>query len=561
MGDNITIDMEDPGVSEEQPISIEQLQLYLKHFEENTDVFFLITMGTIVFFLQCGFAFLEAGAVRSKNTTNILIKNMLDVFIGGLAYWLVGYPLAFGEGNGFCGTTYWASTGLPDQKLALWFFQFVFAATAATIVSGSMAERCAFNAYLIYSIALTGVIYPIVSHWAWSDEGWLTAHPYQDFAGSGVVHLTGGVAALIGAIILGSRIGRFGANGKELRGHSVPLAALGGFILLFGFLAFNGGSQASISQEGDAAAVAKAIVNTVISGCSGGITVLLLYRSGLFGRSSTWSFLMAVNGALTGMVSICAGCNVVRPWGACVTGVVAGPIFLGIHFLLPKVRVDDPLDAVAVHMGGGLWGLVAVALFQEDGIVFGGTPEVLAWNMAGALAIIGWSGGLCCIMFGVLRLLGILRVSPEMEVQGLDILKHGEPAYPAESWQENQYNGSTKAEDGINRNLYLPPNMSAPWHPSWAGYQYPAPYPGPSMYWTLPDSRKQRFAAAHRPNHASAANSKMSEFYPHDNGPNFDPMSQIRHHDMQDLKGHRGLRGQRPQGYLNEAFDDETSKL
>ncbi|KAK7074347.1 Ammonium Transporter Family [Halocaridina rubra] len=296
-------------------------------------------------------------------------------------------------------------------------------------------------------------VYPIVTHWAWSGDGWLGQSGYQDFAGSGVVHLTGGVAALVGAVILGPRIGRFGPNGRDIKGHSVPLAALGGFILLFGFLAFNGGSQASISKAGDAGAVARAIVNTIIAGCSGGITALFLYRSGLFGPRSKWSFIMALNGSLTGMVSICAGCNVMQLWGSFVTGAIGGLISLIIHTLLPKLRVDDPLDAVAVHMGGGIWGLIAVALFQDNGIVYGGSLEVLAWNMAGALAIIAWSGGVCVIIFGILRLVGMLRVPPDMEIQGLDILKHGEPAYPADAWQESQYNGSTKTEDGLPRNL------------------------------------------------------------------------------------------------------------
>ncbi|XP_063591949.1 putative ammonium transporter 1 [Penaeus indicus] len=527
---------------------LEELKVALEHFQSNTDVFFLITMGTIVFFLQAGFAFLEAGAVRSKNTTNILIKNMLDVFIGGISYWLVGYALAFGEGNMFCGTVYWASVGVPDERLAFWFFQFVFAATCATIVSGSMAERCAFSAYFIYSIILTAFVYPIVTHWAWTAEGWLSVRGYQDFAGSGVVHLTGGVAALVGAIILGPRIGRFGPNGREIRGHSVPLAALGGFILLFGFLAFNGGSQASISQEGDAAAVAKSVVNTVISGCSAGIVVLLLYRSGLCGRTHAWSFLMALNGALCGMVSICSGCNVMRPWAACVTGVIAGPIFLAFHKLLPKLRVDDPLDAVAVHMGGGLWGLVAVALFQDGGIVFGGTPMILAWNMVGALAIIGWSGGICVIMFGIMRLSGLLRVPPELEMQGMDIVKHGEPAYPAKSWEEHQY-GDNQSHSG--RNKYLPPNMSSPWYQGWMGGAMPsyAPY---APYWTLPGPhRGGQYPPAQDPSTLPRPNGRrVSEF----------AVSDVNQHYEMETKGYPH-RGKRSSGYYNDGFEEEHSKM
>ncbi|XP_045105403.1 putative ammonium transporter 1 [Portunus trituberculatus] len=499
--------------------TMEEIEQDLEHLKSNIDVFFLFTMGTIVFFMQCGFAFLEAGAVRSKNTTNILIKNILDVFIGGIAYWVVGYALAFGRGNPFCGTSMWAGVGVEDERLAFWFFQFVFAATAATIVSGSMAERCAFHAYLIYSVVLTAVVYPIVSHWAWSEDGWLAGTPYQDFAGSGVVHLTGGVAALVGSVILGPRYGRFGPTGKVLRGHSVPLAALGGFILLFGFLAFNGGSQASISHEGDAGAVAKAVVNTVISGCFGGVTALLVYRSRLCGRPSNWSFLMALNGALTAMVAICAGCNVLPTWGSCITGVVAGLVFLSLHVLLPRLSVDDPLDAVAVHMGGGLWGLVAVGLLQEGGGVRGGSLVTLGWNLVGALAIVVWAGGVCVVMFGALRYLGWLRVSVEMEMQGMDILKHGEPAYPAEAWLERQYSSTASSKGHHDDSNDLPPNMTASWRPQ-------APH------------------------------------HPHHNGLSLPPGPDAHqlpadHHELAEVTGHATQAGRRSQGHINEGFEVE----
>ncbi|XP_069980062.1 putative ammonium transporter 1 [Penaeus vannamei] len=189
-------------------------------------------MGMVVFFMQCGFAFLEAGSVRSKNTINILVKNMLDVFIGGICYWLVGYPLAFGEGNAFCGASYWASSGLPEDRLAHWFFHFVFSATAATIVSGAVAERCGFGAYVTYSVALTGLIYPIISHWTWAPDGWLASLGYRDFAGSGVVHVTGGVAALVGAVLLGPRHAPLGSGRRVIRGHSLPVCVFVCFVFV-----------------------------------------------------------------------------------------------------------------------------------------------------------------------------------------------------------------------------------------------------------------------------------------------------------------------------------------
>ncbi|XP_063586235.1 putative ammonium transporter 1 [Penaeus indicus] len=388
--------------------------------------------------MQCGFAFLEAGAVRSKNTINILVKNMLDVFIGGISYWLVGYPLAFGEGNAFCGASYWASSGLPEDRLAHWFFHFVFSATAATIVSGAVAERCDLSAYVAYSVALTGIVYPIISHWAWAPGGWLLSLGYRDFAGSGVVHVTGGVAALVGAVMLGPRHAHFGTGRRVIRGHSLPLTAFGGFIILFGFLAFTCGSQGSITREGDAQVVGRVVFNTALSGCSGGVCALLLHRTGRR-RSQAWSFLMALNGAMTGMVSSCAGCNALRPWASCLTGVAAGLVFFVGHHLLLRLNVDDPLDAVAVHLGGGLWGLAAAALLQDGGLFYGGSAGLLVWNLVGGLAIVGWSGGLSFLVFGALKRSGNLRVSLAVEVRGLDLAKHGEAAYPAEAWEESQY--------------------------------------------------------------------------------------------------------------------------
>ncbi|CAH1780971.1 unnamed protein product [Owenia fusiformis] len=443
---------------------ISKLETKTTYISQNNDVFFLVTMSIIIYFMQCGFAFLECGAVRSKNTTNILIKNILDSFVGGVAYWTIGYAFAFGKsGNGFISWEYFASHNLEGVALANWFFHFVFAATAATIVSGAVAERCDFFAYFSYSFVITGFIYPIAAHWAWSGDGWLAAGlsydeviegtnitishniPYQDFAGSGVVHLLGGAAALVGAAVMGPRIGRFegGPEGQSMKGHSVPLAAMGGFILFFGFFAFNGGSQASISAEGDGAAVCLAMVNTIISASFAALTALLLRRTPLFGDNK-WSILVTINGALTGMVAICSGCNSVYPWGAAIIGVISAFTFLAWSYLVAKLKIDDPLDAVAVHMGGGIWGLIATPILRRPdgvdttGIVFnpaGKEPWMgLAWNLAGLVSIAVWSLGCAAILFLILKFFKVLRVPAELELRGLDIPKHGEPAYPAEAY-------------------------------------------------------------------------------------------------------------------------------
>jgi len=337
--------------------------------KSNLDNFFLIIMGIVVFLMQCGFAFLEAGSVRSKNTVNILIKNMLDLLIGGISYWAFGWAIAYGEtGNGFIGTSQFFSYQMEHPKYPFWFFQFVFAATAATIVSGSIAERCCFSAYFVYSIIITGWVYPPVSHWAWDTNGWLNKLEYADFAGSGVVHVLGGTCALVGCWFIGPRLGRFDAEGRppHMPGHSVPLAGLGGFILLFGFLAFNGGSQLTISNEGDAEAVGLAIVNTILGGSAGGIVALILS----YIEQKKWSYLVTLNGALTGMVSQCAGCNVYEPWAGLVIGMMAGCVYFGVSKTMVKCGLDDPLDAVAVHFGGGILGVLCVPFFKHSTGIF-----------------------------------------------------------------------------------------------------------------------------------------------------------------------------------------------
>ncbi|CAH1799717.1 unnamed protein product [Owenia fusiformis] len=416
---------------------------------ENTDQFFLITMGIICYLMQGGFALFEAGSVRSKNITNILIKNLLDSFVGCIAYWLVGYALAYGKGNFFCGTEWWAFYGMPSSRYSHWWFQYVFAATAATIVSGSLAERCDFRAYLIYSFVITGVVYPIVSHWAWDPNGWLLQGfnatdengevfkaEYFDFAGSGAVHTLSGVAALCGSAILGPRIGRFDENGKpvDIRGHSIPMIACGVFILLFGFFAFNGGSNLAISKPGDADVVSIAVLNTINGGSFGCMVVLISTRL----YTGKWSLLSAINGCLAGMVSVCSGCCCVRMWSGAVMGAIGGFVCMFTSWLMVKVKVDDPVDAIAVHAGAGIWGLIAAQLFEADvGVLYTFNRRAfikLAWGLTGLCAIIAWTVLCCGSMFGLLRAFGILRVPREIELKGLDVSKHNEPAYPAASY-------------------------------------------------------------------------------------------------------------------------------
>ncbi|WAR02373.1 AMT1-like protein [Mya arenaria] len=319
--------------------------------------------------------------------------------VSGVAYWIFGYAFAFGKGNQFIGYTHFASHELPDTEYATFFFQYTFAATAATIVSG--------------------FIYPVVTHWLWGGgflftgvdyEGDIGVIGYQDFAGSGIVHVLGGTSAFVGAALLGPRIGRFHRQTKtvmQLRGHSVPIAALGGFILFFGFLAFNGGSQLAISNEGDGAAVSLAVVNTIISASFAAFSSLVINRSPLFGNKS-WSLLITINGALTGMALF-----LVSP-STCGRG------------------------SSGIHYGGGSWGVIALAfLHKEQGILMNWDQRsglVFAWQLAGLAVITAWAGLMSLLMFGTLRLFKALRVPEDIEVRGLDIPKHNEPAYPVEAY-------------------------------------------------------------------------------------------------------------------------------
>jgi len=430
----------------------------------NADKFFLLVMGIVVFLMQCGFAFLEAGAVRSKNTVNILIKNMLDALIGGISYWAIGWGLAYGaDGNAFCGGSEYFSLNMPHDNYPSWFFQFVFAATAATIVSGAIAERCNFSAYFAYSILITGWVYPPITHWGWDggNGGFLgnmqfggeETYAYADFAGSGIVHVTGGVCALVGCYFIGPRMGRFTKTGQpiDMPGHSVPLAGLGGFILLVGFLAFNGGSQLAISSEGDAAAVGLAIVNTILGGATGGMSVLFIN----YKINGKWSYLQTLNGALAGMVSMCAGCNVYEPWAALLIGLMAGPVFFGTHNLMLKMRLDDPLDAVAVHMGGGTLGVIALPFFSQGTGIFWSQAgwTQLGANLLGLLVIYVWAGFWSIAIFGSLWYFKQLRIGRDVEFKGNDMEKHGEAAYPRSAWLEFQYGNGPQ-------DIKLPPHMT-----------------------------------------------------------------------------------------------------
>lgn len=400
----------------------------------SVDTLWIVMAGVLVFLMQAGFALVEAGFTRAKNTANIVMKNFMDFSVGSLVYWAIGFGLAYG-GTSIGGFVAYGGIGdaffLSDASLSpSWFFQVVFAATAATIVSGAMAERTKFSAYLLYTPFITGFIYPIVTHWVWYGEGgWLFDLGFVDFAGSGLVHLTGGVAALAGVRIIGPRIGRYDSEGRAqpIPGHSLMLGALGVFILWFGWYGFNGGSTLA-AVNADFASVA---VTTTLAASAGSLLAMITaWAYPVFGRPDPG---MTLNGALAGLVGITAGTANVSNLAAVFIGAVAGVIVVFAIVAFERMKIDDPVGAISVHGVCGVWGLVAVGLFDSvggGGLFVNGDAGLLGVQLLGAAAIITWTFVTSSLVFGTLdRLIG-LRVTPEEELEGLDRIEHGTAAYP-----------------------------------------------------------------------------------------------------------------------------------
>jgi Amt family ammonium transporter len=393
----------------------------------------VLIAAALVFFMQAGFALVEAGLTRAKNTANILMKNLMDFVVGTIVFWIVGFGIMFGSANGFWGgldffTQHTYRTDMPD--LAFLIFQTVFAATAATIVSGAMAERTKFNAYLMYSAVITLIIYPISGHWAWGG-GWLSTLtlPFHDFAGSTVVHSVGGWSAMVGAIVLGPRIGKYGKNGKvkAIPGHSLPLATLGVFILWIGWFGFNPGSQLAAAGKANAEAISLIFVTTNIAAAGGALSTLIF----MWIKYKKPPLSMTLNGALAGLVAITAGCDAVSPAGALIIGLMAGVlVVLSVEFFDKIVKIDDPVGAISVHGINGAFGTLMVGLFStSQGALYGNGFALLGTQAIGVGAIALWSIGASTVLFLALKYFNGLRVSARIEEEGLDIYEHGESAY------------------------------------------------------------------------------------------------------------------------------------
>ena len=381
----------------------------------------LVFAAALVFFMQAGFAFLGAGLIRSKNTVNYMTKSFLDFCIAALGFWAFGFALMMGGGSaaGIIGLEGFFLLEFDDSELVSWFFQMVFAGTAATIIAGAMAERTKINAYLAYSFIVGALIYPIYGHWVWSDDGWLASIDMADYAGSGVVHMIGGMVALAGAIVVGPRIGF--KEGIELKGHNIPYVVIGTFILFFGWFGFNINS----STLGLNAA------NTLLAVAAGATAAMYI----VLVRTGKVNIEMACNGALAGLVGITAPSAYVDPWAAVVIGLVAGGIMIvGVSFIKNILKVDDPVGAITVHGICGAWGLLAVGIFavghnDVSGLI-DGNPGQLVPQIVGILVAIGWGLGTGLVLFKVLDLTMGLRASREEELEGLDEPEHGALAYP-----------------------------------------------------------------------------------------------------------------------------------
>ena len=398
------------------------------------DTLWVLVAAFLVFFMQAGFAMVESGFTRAKNAVNILMKNLMDFSMGSIAYWAIGFAIMFGAGNAFMGTSGWfvpSDSGVFSSlewssvpTHAAWLFQLVFAATAATIVSGAMAERTQFKSYLIYSVFITGIIYPVVGHWIWGG-GWLSSMGMSDFAGSTVVHSTGGWLALTGAIVLGPRLGKYDSEGKPrpIAGHNLPLAALGVFILWLGWFGFNPGSQ----MGADAVEISSIAVTTNLAAAAGAITAMI----------TAWIMLgkpdagMALNGALAGLVAITAGCASVDPRDAAIIGALGGIVVVLSVLMFERLRIDDPVGAISVHGTCGALGTILLGFFHSSsGLFHGGGFQLLGAQIVGVLAVLAWCLVTGFILFYAIKAVTGLRVTEEEEQSGLDYEEHGASAYP-----------------------------------------------------------------------------------------------------------------------------------
>ena len=406
------------------------------------DTVWMLLAAMLVFFMQPGFALVEAGFTRTKNTANILMKNLLDFMLGSLLFWAIGFGVMFGA-ESFAGMPHFFNISFYDTQLPVegfLVFQTVFCATAATIVSGAMAERTKFSMYLAYTVLISVLIYPVSGHWTWGG-GWLMngeegsfmmntfGTTFHDFAGSTVVHSVGGWVALVGAAIIGPRIGKYGKDRKSraIPGHNLTIACLGVFILWFGWFGFNPGSQLAASGEGNRLAISHVFLTTNLAACAGGFLSLIV----AWMKYKKPSLSLTLNGVLAGLVGITAGCDLVSPVGAVLIGAICGTVMVyAVDFIDHVLKIDDPVGASSVHGVCGFLGTVLTGLFAtEQGLFYSGSANFLRAQLFGAAIGGCWAAFMGFVVFKGLDIVHGLRVTPRVEEEGLDIYEHGETAY------------------------------------------------------------------------------------------------------------------------------------
>ena len=412
--------------------------------QDNLNVVWTLIGGILVFVMQAGFALVETGFTRAKNATNIMMKNLMDFALGSIVFYFIGAGIMFGASKA-CGALGWGGICMPSVfagegtwDWTFFFFQTMFAATAATIVSGAVAERIQFRSYLIYTVIVSAFVYPVTGHWMWGSlhgadsQGWIEALGFHDFAGSTVVHSVGGWLALAGAIMLGPRIGKYRHDGKAnpIPGHSLVLGELGVFLLWIGWFGFN-----PASYTAGIGSISRVAMTTNLAACAGTCTALMTAWI-IMGKPD---LTMALNGSLAGLVAITAPCDLVTPNAALAIGAIGGVLVVLSVFFFDKIHVDDPVGAVSVHCVNGVWGTIAVGLFAAPtslgygnelvGLLYGGGFKFLGVQLVGIGMTCLWAFGLGLVMFYVLKRMKLLRVSEKTELKGLDLCEHGQDAY------------------------------------------------------------------------------------------------------------------------------------
>lgn len=423
------------------------------------DNIWVFIAGILVFLMQAGFGLVEAGLTRAKNVANIMAKNMADMCIGALAFWAVGYGIAFGDGK-WIGSDSFFLSGFGDGSFdggysgyTPFFFQVVFAAAAVTIASGAMAGRTKITGYLIFSAVMTAFIYPVVVHMFWQGDGILNRitvgdAAFSDFAGSSIVHSAGGWAALMGAYFLGPRIGKYGDDGKPraIPGHNIAFTVIGVFVLWFGWFGFNAGSELAADN-----AVIRVGVTTMMAAAAGGFMAGLV----MWTKVGFLDVAMTANGILAGLVSITAGTGTMTPFGAVMTGAIGGVIVVFSVLFFDRIRIDDPVGAVSVHGICGVWGTLAIGLFakwddaflgrEDAGLFYGGGVSQLVMQLIGVVIVAAWVLSTTGLLFFVLKKTNMLRVTAEEEIAGLDVSEHGSAGYGLETAFAGSFTGSPTA--------------------------------------------------------------------------------------------------------------------